>query len=231
MIYGNPLIFGGSGGGSDTYAFIIVTYPAGSTCTASDGTTTLTAPDTSGSWVCKVPSAGTWTVSCTDGTDTASAAVSITTEGQRESVTLMYALWLYDLGNTFDAVTGGYTKVYDTSGSSGSFILGTDAITVKGGSRDSAASCGCSTVNAVDLTNISTLHIRVRSGKAGYSGYYAYFGVAQAAGYASLTSITRISSTGEHTVDVSGLTGLWYVKVYGVSESGQAVFDKMWGTP
>lgn len=89
------MVGGGSGGGGDTYAFVIVTYPAGSTCTATDGTTTLRAPDTSGSWVCKVPSAGTWTVSCTDGSQTASTAVSITAEGQSESVVLSYALYLF----------------------------------------------------------------------------------------------------------------------------------------
>lgn len=84
----------GGGGGDDTYAFIVVTYPAGSTCTASDGTTTLTAPDASGSCVYKVQNAGTWTVSCTDGTDTASATVNITTEGQSESVALRYSLYI-----------------------------------------------------------------------------------------------------------------------------------------
>ena len=43
-------------------ATIHVTYPAGSTCTATNGTTTLTAPDTSGTWDCVVPNAGTWTI-------------------------------------------------------------------------------------------------------------------------------------------------------------------------
>ena len=46
-------------------ATIHVTYPAGSTCTATDGVTTLTAPDTSGTWDCVVPNAGTWTISST----------------------------------------------------------------------------------------------------------------------------------------------------------------------
>lgn len=108
MIYGNPLIFGGSGGGSDTYAFIIVTYPSGSTCTATDGTTTLTAPDTSGSWVCKVPAAGTWTILSTDGSQTASTAVTISTEGQRESVTLEYRVYLFKAGDQCTDITGGW---------------------------------------------------------------------------------------------------------------------------
>jgi hypothetical protein len=89
----------GGGGSGDVYAFLIVSYPAGSTCTASNGTTTLTAPDTSGNWVCKVPNAGTWPVSCTNGTDTASTAVTITTEGQREEVALSYTIYLIQSGD------------------------------------------------------------------------------------------------------------------------------------
>lgn len=75
-------------------ATINVTYPSGSTCTATDGTTTLSAPDTSGTWACVVPNAGTWTVECTDGTKSRDAEVSITTEGQAETVKLSYELYL-----------------------------------------------------------------------------------------------------------------------------------------
>lgn len=78
------------GGGCGAYAFIIAAYPEGSTCTAFNGSKTLRAKDTSGSYVFKIPYAGTWTVSCTDGSQTASATVSITSEGQSESVSLSY---------------------------------------------------------------------------------------------------------------------------------------------
>ena len=84
----------GGGGSGDVYAFLIVSYPAGSTCTASNGTKTLTAPDTSGSVVFDIPTPSStpesWTVSCTDGTHTATASVVISTEGQSESVDLSY---------------------------------------------------------------------------------------------------------------------------------------------
>jgi len=76
-------------------ATINITYPAGSTCTCSDGTTTLSAPDTSGTWTCTVPNAGTWTVTSTSGTETDSKAVTITTDGQSTSVELSYALFLF----------------------------------------------------------------------------------------------------------------------------------------
>ena len=61
-------------------ATINVTYPAGSTCTATDGVTTLTAPDTSGTWTCIVGNAGTWTVTAADGEQSSSVAVDVTEE-------------------------------------------------------------------------------------------------------------------------------------------------------
>lgn len=73
-------------------ATINITYPEGSTVTATDGESTFTAPDTSGTWTLIVPNAGSWVISSTNGTDTASETVEITTEGQVESVELTYAL-------------------------------------------------------------------------------------------------------------------------------------------
>ena len=74
-------------------ATINITYPSGSTCTCSDGSTTLTAPDTSGTWACVVPNAGTWTVSCTNGTESKSVTAEITSDGQSMSVLLEYIDW------------------------------------------------------------------------------------------------------------------------------------------
>ena len=71
-------------------ATINITYPAGSTCTVTKGSTVFTAPDTSGTWDCVVPSTGTWVVACTDGELTSSQNVSITADGQAESITLTY---------------------------------------------------------------------------------------------------------------------------------------------
>lgn len=69
---------------------ISVTYPAGSTCTATCGSTTLTAPNTSGSATFTVTFAGSWVISCSGGGNSASATVSITASGQRKSVSLSY---------------------------------------------------------------------------------------------------------------------------------------------
>ena len=76
-------------------ATINITYPAGSTCTCTDGATTMTAPSTSGTWACIVPNAGTWTVSCTDNVQSDSQRVNITTEGQSQTIRLNYAVTDY----------------------------------------------------------------------------------------------------------------------------------------
>ena len=89
-------------GGTKLFAAIGVTYPAGSTCTCSNGTKTLKAKNTSGQWVFAIPEAGTWTVTAGD----KSRSVSITKEGQFESVNLAI-LVLFDSGDNVE-VTGGW---------------------------------------------------------------------------------------------------------------------------
>lgn len=69
-------------------ATINITYPAGLACTATDGVITLTAPDTSGTWVCVVPNKGTWTITAEDW----SAEADMTTSGQTETIRL--AKWV-----------------------------------------------------------------------------------------------------------------------------------------
>ena len=96
-IIGDIITIGGGGGssGGDIYALISVTYPAGSTCTATNGTTTLTAADTSGKVVFGVPEPAStpevWTISCSGGGDSDSNTVSITEYGQYEEIELKYA--------------------------------------------------------------------------------------------------------------------------------------------
>lgn len=87
-------INGGGGVVTAAWAYIAVTYPSGSTCTATNGTTTLTAQGTSGLYVFQIPepttTPETWTVSCTDGTKTKSATAEISAQYSSVAVTLVY---------------------------------------------------------------------------------------------------------------------------------------------
>ena len=87
-------------------ATINITYPAGLTCKATNGSTVLTAPDTSGTWACTVDKEGTWTVTAGDLTET----VTLSTTGETKAVIL--ARWvvkngvLTDIGLTNPLISG-----------------------------------------------------------------------------------------------------------------------------
>lgn len=93
-------------------ATINVTYPVGSTCKAThtDGTV-LNAPDTSGTWTCVVPKSGTWTILSEDTSAGKSKSfdINITADGQSESVTLSYELYLYKNGDKCTDVGGDWS--------------------------------------------------------------------------------------------------------------------------
>lgn len=67
-------------------ASIVVSYPVGSTLTATNGSINLTATDTTGNYTFVVPMAGTWTLTITDGNNTASTQVIVSAEGQIKNV-------------------------------------------------------------------------------------------------------------------------------------------------
>lgn len=129
-------------------ATINVTYPAGSTCTCSDGITTLTAADTTGNFSFMVPNEGEWTISCTNGTESTSDKVTITGDNQTRSVTLEYYLRLYSPGNQHESTTGGWVGFSNYSFTSNGIELGS-------ASSDSRWAIG--TKNSIDLTNYKTL--------------------------------------------------------------------------
>ena len=209
-------------------ATINITYPAGSTCTCSDGTTTLSAPDTSGTWACIVPNAGTWTAAATDGVENTSESVSITTDGQIVAIELSYLLWLYKRGNTYNAVTGGWSvsKHSSTGGSfDGVLTLNADSMLlsteVLGGSVGYA---NVFTNNSIDLTGVNTLKFKITGiGDTAYSdkeGNAHKFRFSLVVANERPTKQTptfaadmQILATGEYSVDVSAVTagyvGIW----------------------
>ena len=209
-------------------ATINITYPAGSTCTCSDGTTTLSAPDTSGTWACIVPNAGTWTAAATDGVENTSESVSITTDGQIVAIELSYLLWLYKSGNTYNAVTGGWS-VAEHGSTGGSFdsvlTLNDDSMLLStevwGGS---VAYANAFTNNSIDLTGVNTLKFKITGiGNTAYSDKEGNtrkfrFSLVVANERPTKQNPTfaadmKILATGEYSVDVSAVTtgyvGIW----------------------
>lgn len=186
-------------------ATINITYPAGSTCTCSDGTTTLSAPDTSGTWVCTVPNAGTWTVSSTDGDTSKSADVVITTDGQTESVTLLYITYLFKDGETYDSLTGGWQGTVDAE---------KQALLLAPAAGKTATAY---TKSKVDLTNFSTVSARTNSNA------FIGFSIIIASAINTSGQVATASLNGTETelsLDISSITGEYFVWFSAYSEKG-----------
>lgn len=228
-------------------ATINITYPAGSTCTCSDGTTTLSAPDTSGTWACIVPNAGTWTAAATDGVENTSESVSITTDGQIAAIELSYLLWLYKSGNTYNAVTGGWS-VAEHASTGGSFdsvlTLNDDSMLLStevfGGS---VAYANAFTNNSIDLTGVNTLKFKITgigdqisatNPSGGVRNFRFSLVVANARPTTQSPTFTadlRILATGEYSVDVSsisaGYVGVWITTVGYIKTT--LTISEIWG--
>lgn len=121
MIYGDPIILGGGGGLADGSALLSVTVPAGSTVTATKNGATITpalwlsGTDASTEVALFVftpaqfDSVNPWTITATDGANTVSKTVLITTNKGYE-LRLKYPIYLYNRGDQCTAITGGWTS-------------------------------------------------------------------------------------------------------------------------
>lgn len=194
-------------------ATIQIAYPAGLTCTAVCGDTRLTAPDTSGSWVCTVDGPGIWTVTA----GAWSAEAELTVSGQTETARL--AQWivrkgaLTDVGLSNPLISGrtltptqenGYLQIHNTLSNQTAGILSGEKLDLTNAARVTA-----------DLEVLTT---GANSSAAKFSGIGLV--LTQAASYSSQANASTgiahediSKSTGRLTltIDASGITGQWYV--------------------
>ena len=178
-------------------ATINITYSAGSTCTCSDGTTTLSAPDTSGTWACIVPNAGTWTATSTSETETDSKAVTITTDGQSTSVELSYALFLFKPNAPSDIIAGEWEMPVNSTVTAEAELTVKSVNNYNGGRIISARTKG-----QIDMTEYSTLQATCKASGGSNTKLEVYSGSSTVASTAIGTNLTTV------TVDISALSGL-----------------------
>ena len=187
-------------------ATINITYPAGSTCTCSDGTTTLSTPDTSGTWACIVPNAGTWTVSSTDGDKSKSADVVITTDGQTESVTLIYITYLFKDGETYDSLTGGWQGTVNAEKQALQLI-------VQAGKTQNVY-----TKSKVDMTDYSTISVKTDANVPNVSLSLIIEDSIVASKPVAKAELNTASD--EVSLDISNITGSHFIRLYSYSGKG-----------
>ena len=220
------------GGGSKVVASIVVSYPAGSTCTCTLGSKVLTAKDTSGKWVFGLPSIGDWVVKAVKDSQSASKAVSITAEGQVETVTLMFELLLFNNG-LVDGIAWDYVYNQDTDASSSI----SDVIKLSSTSWDNNISLqrpvarrGIS--SAIDLSKYSMLKIRTKACARSDGDAELWIGSSLAGDDLGKASITK--TAGQTTsIDVSAIAKSSFITIWARpgNEYGNTIdisFDKVW---
>lgn len=190
---------------------ITANYPVGSTCTCSNGTTTYTAPDTSGIATFNLREIGEWVVTCTDGSQTFSANVSITDWWQSKTVTLNSKLIFNGTVLATFSMIGGSLQ-------SGSNYAVLDSL----GNHSSLAYV------KIDLTSYNTIVLKVSNGNTSFnSNWVPSIGVTEDVPTIDDASthidtyllLNKISSGAvnfdatEITADVSNLSGEYYVFV------------------
>lgn len=209
-------------------ATINVTYPAGSVCTATDGVTTLTAPDTSGTWACVVPNAGTWTVSCSDGVDDAEYPVEIDTDGQIVSIELSYGYILFSNGTervSWDKSGYGFESKYTQRNaviSDGDVVL-----SIPGALHV----CIFGTTDVIDLSNYNVIAVNVTGLTLNASSAVIRISKNKNAASSYAAATTSIAKTGQALLDISGFSGNYYVILCTYSTEGgrsaELKFDRL----
>lgn len=194
-------------GGGEYFAAIAVTFPAGATCTCSNGTKTLTASSADGIYIFAIPETGSWTVKAELG-GSAEKTVSITEEGQVESITLSFTpaiLLLFD-GGDISSETGGWN--YD----------GRETEPVIGGSigldiEDSISSAWVedswvlATSNAIDLSKYTKLCANISDVNLAGDEETAWLCVLNSIAWDASPSASQvIYGSGKVTVDISNVS-------------------------
>ena len=207
-------------GGGIPYAVIGVTYPSGSACTCTNGSTTLTAKDTSGRALFVLTAKGTWTVKAVKGSQSASKAVSITADGQVATVTLAFELVLFKNG------------AYQNIGSFNNATITNGNLVMTASGNDGAGGAIHRTFVTdikLDLTNYKTLTFSLaeftinsdyptsRKVWLGVSSNTIAWQAIPADSNVKAKTVLTITDQGTNktvTVDISALTGSFYVFVY-----------------
>lgn len=226
-------------GGGKAFAAISVTYPAGSTCTCTDGTKTLKLKGTSGQGFFLIPYAATWTVTATDGTNSKSQSVEITSEGQSVSVTLIYELVLYENGALYnESLSGGLLLNGETFTIKNPIAISAYRTYFGQGSHKWSGSQNLGTANAISVSEYSNFCINITKNSGSLTTVLMCAAsavldeVTEAnQGIISSLDISPLNVLGEFKMPLDGLsaTDVYLgVKVAGANPAREISINKIW---
>lgn len=216
------------GGGSKVVASIVVSYPAGSTCTCTLGSKVLTAKNTSGKWVFGLPSTGSWVVKATKGSQSTTKTISITAEGQAKTVELAYEFYLFNKGK----VSGIDWKVVDLKQDYATVSIGTTIQgSTTGAGGDTYQGWSVSSTTKINVTGYTKLCANVTS----ITPNDLFLGIDTSknveAGYSDLQAHSIITQKGKVSVDISSINTSGYIGLgrnWWEMNASQLTVDQIW---
>lgn len=171
-LYGMTVTFGGGISGS-TVPQVTVKAPTGSTVTAKKGDIVLTAAEKSGVWVFDLPEFGSWVITATKGTQTATSSVVF--EGSKSVNLSFFSATIavtYPAGSTCICSNGATVLTApDTSGSCTFIVTGAGVWTVSATDGDNYATQDVEIVNDGQAATVSLAYGALPGFT--YSGDYA----------------------------------------------------------
>ena len=216
---------GSAASGGVKGAVIGVIFPVGASVSVSNGTKTYGSKDTDGNTAFSVE-AGTWTVTAALGEDSANKEVTVN-EGNFVTVELNF--WhgdLYDTGNEFPGVTGGFEAYAYRTSNAGTMSKSADKITLS----VNGSSVAASTAKKIPLSGYNTLKVNLLSAPGTANRVELFVGDSE--DRKTLKALADIGdSAGIKTLDVSGVNEDCYVSL-GLRAAGGVsytiAFDKLW---
>ena len=197
-------------------ATINITYPAGLACTATDGVTTLTAPDTSGTWACVVPNAGTWTVSLSSGF---AEKVTVAVTGESHTINKWY---VYKDGDQYTDLTGGWVKQSGTA----SITFGDNMITIDSKTSTNQPKGRVHTTNSINLSGFTSLKANITIKQYNATVSSASAGVHNSSGKDLASTSTK--SDAIVSVDISSIEPLSEIHPFFYENAAKANLLQMW---
>lgn len=223
-------------------ATIAVTYPANSTCVIKNSSGIQVASDTNTgtaakTWTATVGATGTYSIvaTATDGSGkTKSTTVSITAEGQVETVTLTFEMILFDNGIIGD-IKWDASEVDDATycTNSVSDVIWLSGIVYDNGLIFVAPSATRGISSAIDLTNYKKVNVRVKQVLSNTGTAKIYVGTS-ALGDQIATANIALTDGQISSLDISSVTESKYISIYVRPTGGtygnkiDVKFDKVW---
>ena len=212
------------GGAVKTVAFIVVTTAAGAELVCTNGLKAYRATAASGRHVFAVPELGTWSITASFGGKDKDGSVAITEYGQSVGLTLLFGATLFDPAGG-ESLTGSWLEsTYHPTNKP--TVTVTDRLSIKYEAISGQQGTMVYAENMLDVTDLQSLEFEIAGVHQNYASYPIDWEVgiilSIPSGIDLINPLAPVAfdrsfkptSAGSYSLDVSALSGLYYIGYY-----------------